>query len=122
HLDPRRRATELAPLYDLGSALAYPEISNRKAKLAMSYAGHYRTFEIEPRHLVQEAAGLGLPGDWVIERALRLVAELPEALSSAADQAPLTGEAAHFAGALVDRAAERSAQLRAELERHRPSA
>ena len=31
-----------------------------RAKLAMSYDGHSRTFEIEPKHLVREAEPLGL--------------------------------------------------------------
>ena len=121
HRDPRRRAVELAPLYDLGSALAYPEINNRKAKLAMSFAGHYRTFEIEPRHLVREGAGLGLLEDWVIERARHLAAALPDALRSAAAEAALAGEAADFADSLVEHTSERSRQLRSQLDHHRPS-
>ncbi|QAY73714.1 type II toxin-antitoxin system HipA family toxin [Agromyces protaetiae] len=119
--DPRRPRPTLAPLYDLGSALAYPEINNRKAKLAMSYAGHYRTFEIEPGHLVQEAAGVGLAEDWVIERARHLVEALPDALRSAAHEAALAGENAAFARTLVERAAERSAHLGKQLDGFRPS-
>lgn len=107
----------LAPLYDLGSALAYPDLNNRKAKLAMSFAGHYRAFEIEPRHLVEEGEPLGLSRDWVLMRARDLVDGLPDALSQAAQEAALTGDDALFAGALVDRARERTDALRRQLDR-----
>ncbi len=107
----------LAPLYDLGSALAYPEVNNRTAKLAMSYAGHYRTFEIEPKHTVREAAALGLDDEWVMDRARHLVGGLPEALSRAAEEAELVGDAAVFAGTLIDRARDRADELSRQLAR-----
>ena len=109
----------LAPLYDLGSALAYPAINNRKtARLAMSYAGHYRAYEIEPRHIVREAAGIGIGDEgWVIDRARELVYGLPEAFSAAAAAAGLDGDDAAFAAVLVDNARERSEALRAQLAR-----
>ncbi|BDZ55406.1 type II toxin-antitoxin system HipA family toxin [Agromyces marinus] len=107
----------LAPLYDLGSALAYPEINNRRAKLAMSYGGHYRASEIEPRHLVREAAALGLTEEWVLDRARHLVHGLPEALGRAIDEAKLTGDDALFAAMLSDRARERTNELGRQLAR-----
>ncbi len=113
----------LAPLYDLGSALAYPEINNRRAKLAMSFDGHYRTFEIEPRHIVREASvfngilGQGAIADWVYSRARTYVDGLPEALSLAAEEASLSGEERQFAATLIDRARERTQDLRRQLDR-----
>ncbi|WP_110588744.1 HipA domain-containing protein [Microbacterium suaedae] len=80
----RTSRAELAPLYDLGSALPFPEISERDAKFAMSYGGHYRVFEIEPRHIVRTAAGLGLDADWTMTRAREIVAGLSDAFSTAA--------------------------------------
>ena len=113
----------LAPLYDLGSALAYPEINNRRAKLAMSFDGHYRTFEIEPRHILREARvfnsilGQGATVDWVYSRARAYVDALPDALSLAAREASLSGEARQFAATLIDRARERTQQLEQQLDR-----
>lgn len=113
----------LAPLYDLGSALAYPEINNRRAKLAMSFDGHYRTYEIEPRHIVREASvfagilGQSATADWVYSRARTYVDGLPEALSLAAEEASLSGEEAQFAATLIDRARERTEELRRQLDR-----
>lgn len=112
-----RRGTRptLAPLYDLGSALAYPEISDRNARLAMSYAGHYRAREIQQSDIAREAEGIGLEAEWAITRARELASGLPEALSSAAAESHLGGGDATFAARLVDRARERSAALLAQL-------
>lgn len=117
HPERRTERARLAPLYDLGSALAYPEIANRRAKLAMSFGGRYRAFEIEPRHLLREAEPLGLAADWVIDRARHLVNGLSEAFSQAAAKAVLLGDDAAFAGTLVDRVQERAAALRRQLDR-----
>lgn len=106
-----------APLYDLGSALAYPEINNRKARLAMSYDGRYRTFEIEPRHILREAVGVGLEAEWVMDRARALVDGMADALRSAALEIGLRGDDAVFADALIARAAERAAELATQMSR-----
>lgn len=107
----------LAPLYDLGSALAYPEINNRKAKLAMSYDGRYRTFEIEPRHLVREASGLDLDEAWAMDRARALVEGMTDAFRRAAAEAALNGDDAVFAEMLTARATERAGELSGQLSR-----
>lgn len=107
----------LAPLYDLGSALAYPEISERNAKLAMSYAGNYKAREIQPSHIASEAERIGLDRAWAIERAREIVVGLPDALSSATAEAPLHGDDAAFAHRLVDAGARRSAVLLRQLDR-----
>jgi serine/threonine-protein kinase HipA len=105
------------------SALAYPEINNRRAKLAMSFDGHYRTYEIEPRHIVREASvftgilGQSATVDWVYSRARTYVDGLPEALSLAAEEASLSGEERQFAATLIDRARERTQDLRRQLDR-----
>jgi serine/threonine-protein kinase HipA len=117
HPAQRSARASLAPLYDLGSALAYPEINNRRARLAMSYDGHYRTFEIEPRHLIREAASAALDEEWVIDRARHLVAGLAPALRQAADEAALLGGDAQFAAYLIDRAQERAEHLGSQLNR-----
>lgn len=117
HPAQRTARAGLAPLYDLGSALAYPEINNRRARLAMSYDGRYRTFEIEPRHLIREAASLALDEEWVIDHARHLVTGLAPALRQATDEAALSGDDARFAGDLIDRAQERAEQLGRQLNR-----
>ena len=105
-----------APLYDLGSALAYPEISDRRAKLAMSYGGHYRADEIQPRHIRREAEAIGLDPDWAMIRARELVVGLPDAFSEAAKHTRLHGDDATFAARLVDQVSGRSSRLLAQLD------
>ena len=89
----------------------------------MSFDGRYRTFEIEPRHIVREARvlngilGQGATADWVYSRARTYVDGLPEALSLAAEEASLSGEERRFAASLVDRARERTGDLRRQLDR-----
>lgn len=113
----------LSPLYDLGSALAYPDINNRRAKLAMSFDGRYRTFEIEPRHILREATvfhrtlGQSTTADWVHSRAVTYVEGLPDALSLAAEEASLRGHARDFAATLIDQARERTKVLQQQLSR-----
>lgn len=107
---------QLAPLYDLGSALAYPDINNRRAKVAMSFGGHYRASEIEPRHIRAEAEGIGLDPVWATDRAREYVEGLPDAFSDAVAELNLEGEDAAFATRLVDAAAHRSANLLRQLD------
>lgn len=107
----------LAPLYDLGSALAYPEISDRNATLAMSYGGHSRVRDIQPSHIVREAGGIGLEEEWAISRARELVDGLPEAFSTATAEAGLNGDDATFAARLIDEVSGRSLMLLKQLDR-----
>jgi serine/threonine-protein kinase HipA len=113
----RTSRPELAPLYDLGSALPFPEISDRRAKLAMSFDGHYRVRDIEPRHIMREAEGIGLDADWARARARELVVGLPEAFSTAVAEMPLERDGAAFARRLIDAAAQRSTALLTQLDR-----
>lgn len=106
----------LAPLYDIASALPYPHIHTRSAKLAMSFGRHYRQHEIEARHVMADAAALGFDADWTHERATLIVDGLADAYSEAARAAGLTGDDAVFAGRIVDEAATRSGRLRRELD------
>jgi serine/threonine-protein kinase HipA len=113
----RTSRPEFAPLYDLGSTLPFPEISDRTAKLAMSFDGRYRIAEIEPHHITREAEGIGLDSDWARGRARELVANLPDAFSAAVTETQLENEAAELGNRLIDAAADRSGILLAQLGR-----
>lgn len=107
----------LAPLYDITTALPYPDINNRKAKLAMSMGKHYQQHEIEPRHIFEEGATAGFDDEWVRAEASRIVDGLADAYSDVAAGADLTDGDAEFAGRIIDAAADRAARLRRELDR-----
>lgn len=89
----------------------------------MSFDGRYRAFEIEPRHILREAAifqsalGQSTVTDWVHSRARTYVEGLPAALSLAAEEAALGGRAREFAATLIDRAGERTKILKQQLDK-----
>lgn len=73
-----RGQVRLAPLYDLASALPYPELPYRKLKLAMKMGGKYRLHEIGSREMRKLADDMGLPRDGLRDRALALATALPD--------------------------------------------
>jgi serine/threonine-protein kinase HipA len=72
--------TRLAPLYDLVSTMAYPELSTR---MAMKIGGEYDSEKIGPRQIekLADEAGLSIPmvRDRVAELADKVMAALPGA-------------------------------------------
>lgn len=76
----------MAPLYDLASIFAYPDLDWRRSKLAMKVADKYRLSDIRLRHWESFASELRLEPDAVIERARRLAGALPDAVAEAAGE------------------------------------
>jgi serine/threonine-protein kinase HipA len=75
----------LAPLYDISSALPYPEQMNpHKVKLAMKIGGEYRIKYIGRREWERLAVDLGLNQDRVVTRVREIGEVLPDAMSDAA--------------------------------------
>lgn len=72
----------LAPLYDIASIFAYPDINADKAKLAMKIGPTYRLRDIGVSAWRKLAAELRVDADAVIERARALAHELPDRLSA----------------------------------------
>ena len=70
----------LAPLYDLASALPYPDIDPRRLRLAMRVGTTYRIPDIGIRQWGSCAKGLDLDPDAVIARARQLAAQIPDRL------------------------------------------
>ncbi|MCU1475445.1 MAG: type toxin-antitoxin system HipA family toxin [Subtercola sp.] len=110
------RGTTLAPLYDVASSLPYDDLPARKVKLAMSMAGRYRVHEIEPRHILREAAGIALDTDAVRERMVELCQSVADAFSAAASASALGADDREFAARLTDSVARRSAELLPKID------
>ncbi|MCW5770518.1 MAG: type II toxin-antitoxin system HipA family toxin [Rhodospirillaceae bacterium] len=68
----------LAPLYDLASALPYPEFDPQRLKLAMKMGGEYRLRDIGPRQWRKFAEELKLKPGGIVERAADLASQLPQ--------------------------------------------
>lgn len=101
------RAVRLAPMYDVASALPYPDHHASKIKLAMRVAGHYRVGTIGAQTWATQARAMRLEPDEAIERARALAARVPDCMATARRQlgAMVAGEAAAFADRMVDRVA-----------------
>jgi serine/threonine-protein kinase HipA len=71
----------LAPLYDVASILAYPDIDPQKAKLAMKIGDEYRLRDIGFSEWRKLAADVRVDGDALVGRARAMAAELPDSLA-----------------------------------------
>ncbi len=76
-------AARLAPLYDVASILPYGE-HPKKCRLAMKIADSYRPTDLDANQWRRAAGEIGVDGDWLLERAAQLCAELPAAFNEAA--------------------------------------
>jgi serine/threonine-protein kinase HipA len=71
-LHASRRRARLAPLYDIASALPYPDLQQQKLKLAMKVGGRYRLRDIGPRQWEALAGELRLESRAVLDRVATL--------------------------------------------------
>ncbi|MBI1777923.1 MAG: HipA domain-containing protein [Proteobacteria bacterium] len=105
----------LAPLYDLASILAYPDIDPKKAKLAMKIGGAYRLRDIGPAEWRKLVAELRLDVGTVVERVRAMADSLPDHLSTEIRHAAENGLNhpifTRLTDALVERAKECSRRL-----------
>ena len=75
------RLARLAPLYDLASIFAYPNIDPDKAKLAMKIGGEYRLRAVGLSQWRQLAAEIGFDPGVLTNRVRALAGELPDRLA-----------------------------------------
>ncbi|MCW2940352.1 MAG: type toxin-antitoxin system HipA family toxin [Actinomycetia bacterium] len=108
----------LAPLYDISSALPYPDQMNpHKMKLAMKIGREYRLKYISRREWVRLAGDLGLEPDRVLSRVRELGVALPEAMAEVAADPAVRALGSELPGLLVAAVAERVAVQLADLAR-----
>lgn len=75
-----RGGSQLTPLYDIVSALPYPNISNiHKSKMAMKIGSSYYFKKIQATHWNDCAKELNLKPKYILERIQQISSELPEA-------------------------------------------
>jgi len=105
----------LAPLYDLGSILLYPELGTRKLKLSMKIGGTYLLEQIGRRQWLALANDVRLPADEVVASVRAMAAHLPAASERVAVHARESGLDApvidRLAAAISRRARECAAAL-----------
>ncbi|MBJ7283920.1 MAG: HipA domain-containing protein, partial [Akkermansiaceae bacterium] len=99
----------LAPLYDLASALPYPQrIDLQKAKLAMKIGGSYRLREIRRSHWESCARDLRMPANDIIGRAESMIERMAQAVPQVAGLLHTEGIDEPVVGRLVDALAAHS--------------
>ena len=79
-------AMRLAPLYDLASALAYPDIDLKKIKLAMKIGGSYRLRDIGRRNWEKLLSELRFTDAALINRLIEFATVLPDYIADTARQ------------------------------------
>lgn len=81
----------LAPLYDLASALPYPDMPEQKLKLAMKVGDSYRLRDVLRRNWERFAEEVRLPPAQVVERVASLASRLPKKVAAVRAQAAEEG-------------------------------
>jgi serine/threonine-protein kinase HipA len=99
----------LAPLYDLASALPYPDLNTPKLKLAMKYGSHYRLRDIGSADLRKLASAMGMSPDTLTNRAREMCTQMPNAADEVAEACARDGLARAIFDRLVDALVERAA-------------
>ena len=106
----------LAPLYDLASALPYPQrIDLQKAKLAMKIGGSYRLREIRRSHWESCARDLRMAANDLIARAESMIERMTKATLEVADLLHAEGIEDPVIGRLVDAVAIHTRECRERL-------
>ncbi|MCC4622595.1 HipA domain-containing protein [Xanthomonas cassavae CFBP 4642] len=72
------RQVRLAPLYDLSSALPYPQLQRRRIKLAMKMGSHDCWRDIRPSDWIQVASTLRLDASECLAWMRRAVSDMPD--------------------------------------------
>lgn len=119
------RGSDLAPMYDAASALAYERVDGmhpKQVKLAMKLGSDYRVDSTQARHVARTAADVGVDPQWVLERARSIASAFPDAISDGlralADAEVGVDDA--FRTAFLDAAARRSAAVIRSIDQMGP--
>jgi serine/threonine-protein kinase HipA len=96
----------LAPLYDVASALPYPDVHIPKLKLAMKIGGEYRLDAITRRSWERLAGDAGVPAEVVVDRVRDLASRAPDSFADQAAAGPVRDLGSRLPGGLVDAVAE----------------
>lgn len=100
----------LAPLYDLASALPYPQMDFQKLKLAMKIGGDYRLRNIGQREWRRLAGDLRLDPDDLVDRVAELADRLPGEAAVVRDGMRTQGVNHTLVDRLFDRLSKRAVE------------
>lgn len=102
----------LAPLYDVASALPYPQdVPLQKAKMAMKIGSKYLFERIEARHWEDCAKTLRLPADHFLKRMKWMAGEIVEILPKTAADLNAEGLTHKVIGTLAEKITQRAQEI-----------
>jgi serine/threonine-protein kinase HipA len=101
----------LAPLYDVASIFAYPDVDPKKAKLAMKVGDQYRILDVGISQWRKLAADVRVDGDALVGRARAMATELPDRLADEVRKLRDAGLSHAVIGTLADMLSERAARV-----------
>lgn len=110
------RGVELAPLYDVVSTAAYPDLSSR---LAMKIGDKYQPDDVLPRHWDRFARDTGFAPPMVRRRVLDLAARVTKASHEAAATLDRQGHGSPIIARIIETVDARGAKLRDDFEQER---
>lgn len=105
----------LAPLYDIATALPYPDFCADKLRLAMRTGNRYLAARVTADHWRHAAAHLGLEQDAVLTRVAHLAERLPAAVAAAAAHPDVAALGSALPQRLLDLVTQRCAGLARRL-------
>lgn len=106
----------LAPLYDLGSVLPYPELESRKVKLAMKIGGKYVLGQIGLRQWIKTASELRLDQARLVVTLRDIAEAIPDAAAAVARAAVADHLSSAIVGKLASKITERARSCRRDLD------
>lgn len=104
----RGKEVRLAPLYDVASALPYPNVFAPKLKLAMKLGGEYQLRAHSRRSWIRTADEMSLDATAVVDRVRALARRAPDAFVDAAGADEVRRIESPLGSRLVDAVAERA--------------
>jgi serine/threonine-protein kinase HipA len=102
------RQVRLAPLYDIGSALPYPDFHEPKLKLAMKVGGKYLASRITTDDWIDAASALHVDAEELLSRARSMCEAVPDALATVCADPAVAKLHSPLPAMLLDRVAVRA--------------
>jgi serine/threonine-protein kinase HipA len=111
------RQVRLAPFYDIGSALPYPDFYEPKIKLAMKVGGKYLVSRINADDWIDAASALRVDADQLLARVQSMCEAAPDAFATVCADPSVTEVDSPLPSILLNRVAARAKRCTDRLKK-----
>lgn len=111
------RQVRLAPLYDIGSALPYPDFHEPKIKLSMKVGNKYLVSRINAGDWIDAASALRVDADHLLARVQSMCEAAPDAFATVCADPSITEVDSPLPSILLDRVAARAERCADRLKK-----